>query len=87
MSRALFVLIRLLRWHVMLHATTWGWNMNGAVLVWRKMSVRAYANGTVHRQAMLHVIHYPTCISSAYCYKQLIPLPFDWNKYTLASQS
>ena len=38
------------------NATTWGWNMNGApgaVLVWRKMSVCTYANGTVHRQAML----------------------------------
>ena len=38
--------------------------------------------------AMLHTIRYPTRRSSAYRHKPLMPLPSDWNKFTvtLASQ-
>ena len=48
---------------------------------------RAYSSGALRRHAMVHIIHYPTRISSAYRHKQSMPLPFDWNKNTLASQS
>ena len=64
-----------------------GWIMNDAVLVCiGKMSARAYASGALRRH-VIHIIHYSTRIASAHRYKPPIPLPFDWNKSTLASQS
>ena len=87
-TRAALVRIRALRRHAMRHATTSGGIMNDAVLVCiRKMSARAYASGALRRHAMLHIIHYPTHISSAYHHKPSMPLPFDWDKFTLASPS
>ena len=93
-TRAALVRIRPLLRHVMRHATTWaqswGWTriMNDAVLVCiRKMSTRAYASGALRRHAMLHIIHYPTRSTSAYRHKPSMLLPFDWNKFTMASQS
>ena len=84
-TSAALVRIRPLRWHVMLHATTSGWIMDDAVLVCiRKMSARAYTSSALRLQTMLHIIHYPTSITSASCHKPSIPLPFYWNKFTLA---
>ena len=87
-TRAALVRIRALRRHAVRHATTSGGIMYDAVLVCiRKMSARAYASGALRRHAMLHIIRYPTRITSAYCNKPLMPLPSDWNIFTLASQS
>ena len=58
---------RTLRRHVMQHATTTGWIKNDVVLVCiSKMSARANASGALRWHAMLHIIHYPTRICSAY---------------------
>ena len=56
-----------LRRHAMRHATTSGGIKNDAVLVCKsKMRARANASSALRRHAMLHIIHYPTRISSAY---------------------
>ena len=87
-TRVAQVRIWTLRLHAMLHATTSCGIMNDSVLVCiRKMSARACASGALRRHAMLHIIRYPTRITSAYRHKPSMPLPFDWNKFTLASQS
>ena len=68
--RAALVRIHALRRYTMWHATTSGWIMNDSVLVCiRKMSARAYASGALRQRAMLHIIHYPMCITSEYCQK------------------
>ena len=87
-TRAALVRICTLRRHAMLHVKTSGRIMYDAVLVRiRKMSARAYESGALRRHAMLHIIQYPTRTSSACRHKPPMPLPFDWNKRALASQS
>ena len=82
-TRAALVRIRTLRRHAMLHATT-----TGGIMHTQDDCARAYASGALRRHAMLHIIPCPThVISSAYRNKLLMPLPFDCNKFTLASQS
>ena len=78
--RTALVRIRALRRHAVRHATTSSGIMYDAVpLCIRKMSARAYASGALRRHAMLHIIRYPTRISSAYRHKPLMPLPSDCN--------
>ena len=70
--------------------TTRCWIMNDAVLVCTcKVSARAYTSCALRQHAMpvLLTMNYPTSTSTAYCHKPLLPLPFDWNKCTPASQS
>ena len=87
-TRAALVRICTLRRHAMLHVKTSGRIMYDAVLVRiRKMSARAYESGALRRHAMLHIIQYPTRTSSACRHKPPMPLPFNWNKRALASQS